>query len=125
MAQKTNQVRDETENVQRPEFAPAVDIYDGGEQIVLVADMPGVAAGSLDVHLDRGELTIRGRVTPLPHAGQMVFQEYRVGDFVRSFTLTEDIDPEGISAELTNGVLTLRLPKPTERKPRKITVKAG
>jgi HSP20 family protein len=108
-----------------PEFAPAVDIFDQGEEIVLVADMPGVTAETLDIHLDRGVLTVRGRVAPPAMAGELVFQEYRVGDFVRTFNLTEDIEGDGISAELTDGVLTLRLPKTTERKPRRIPVKCG
>jgi len=108
-----------------PEFAPAVDIFDQGDEIVLVADMPGVTAESLAIHLDRGVLTVRGRVGSPASEGELVFQEYRVGDFVRTFNLTEDIDSEGISAELTDGVLTLRLPKTSERKPRRIPVKAG
>jgi len=108
-----------------PEFAPAVDIFDHEDEIVLMADMPGVPADSVDINLDRGELTIRGRVKPPSLNGQVVFQEYQVGDFVRTFTLTDDIDPNGIAAEMTNGVLKLHLKKPAERKPRKITVKVG
>jgi len=120
-----NQNGQELERSRGPEFAPAVDIYDAGEEIVLVADMPGVSSNSLDVHLDRGELTIRGRVAHPSPEGDLVLQEFQVGDFVRNFTLTEDIDPAGITAELTNGVLALRLPKPRERKPRKIPVKSA
>jgi len=108
-----------------PEFAPAVDIYDHEDEIVLVADMPGVPADSVDIDLDRGELKIRGRVQSPPVTGQVAFQEYQVGDFVRTFTLTDDIDPNGIVAEMSNGVLKLHLRKPVERKPRKIPVKVG
>jgi HSP20 family molecular chaperone IbpA len=102
-----------------------VDIYDQGEEIVVVADMPGVSGDGVDIHLDRGTLTLRGKVKPGGHEGQMVYQEFQVGDFVRTFTLTEDIDAGGIAAEFLNGVLTLRLPKAAERKPRKIPVKSG
>jgi HSP20 family molecular chaperone IbpA len=109
----------------RPEFSPAVDIYDQGEEIVLVADMPGVSGDGVDIHLDRGTLTLRGRVKPSEDESQMVYQEFQVGDFVRTFTLTEEIDAGGIAAEFQNGVLTLRLPKAAERKPRKIAVKSG
>ena len=109
----------------RPEFSPAVDIFDRPDEIVLVADMPGVAADAVDINLDKGVLTVRGRVEPAWGEGELVFEEYQVGDFVRTFTLTEDIDATAISAELTNGVLTLRLPKSAERKPRKIPVKTG
>ena len=126
MAQQvTRPSKEEMVQRDRPEFSPAVDIYDHGEEIVLVADMPGVSGDSLDIHLEKGMLTIRGRASPFPADGEMVFQEYQVGDFVRSFTVTEDVDTEGISAELTNGVLTLRLPKAAEMKPRKIQVKTG
>jgi len=121
-------MHDETRNLremQRAEFAPAVDIYDQDEEIVLVADMPGVSGDAVDINLDRGELTIRGKVSPPDIDGELVFQEYRVGDFVRTFTVSEGIDPEGIKAELKSGVLTLHLPKPSERKPRKISVKEG
>ena len=109
----------------QPEFSPVVDIYDQGEEIVVVADMPGVPGDGVDIHLDRGTLTLRGKVKPGRDEGQMVYQEFQVGDFVRTFTLTEDIDAGGIAAELQNGVLTLRLPKAAERKPRKIPVKSG
>lgn len=108
-----------------PGFSPAVDIYDAGEEIVLVADMPGVSGDSVDIHLDKGILTVRGKVKPPSVDGRMVFEEFQVGDFVRTFTVTEEIDVKGISAELTNGVLTLKLPKAAERKPRKIIVRTG
>ena len=110
---------------ERPEFSPAVDIYDSGEEIVLVADMPGVPAENLDINLDKGVLTLRGRVTPPEVQGHLVFEEYRLGDFVRTFAVTEDVDSTAIAAELKNGVLTLRLPKAAERKPRKIVVNGG
>jgi len=123
MTQKGTLVRDDERT--RPEFSPVVDIYDQGEEIVLVADMPGVSGDSVDIHLDRGVLTIRGRVPVLSGEGELVYQEFQVGDFVRTFTLTEDIDSSGISADLQNGVLMLRLPKAAERKPRKIQVRSG
>jgi len=110
---------------ERPEYAPAVDIFDREEEIVLVADMPGVTGDAVDINLDRGELTIRGRVSPPEVEGELVFQEYRMGDFVRSFALVEDIDSDSIAAELKNGVLTVRIRKPEQKKPRKIAVKEG
>jgi len=117
--------REDTRVRNVPEFTPAVDIYDHDEEIVVVADMPGVPGDGVDIDFDRGELTIRGHVTPPDSEGEYVLEEYQVGDFVRTFTLADSIDPSGISAELKSGVLTLRLPKPSERKPRKIPVKSG
>ena len=63
---------------------------------------------------------------PSRHAErEFVYGEYGIGDFYRSFTISETIDAEKISAELHNGVLTLHLPKVEAVKPRKIAVKAG
>lgn len=115
----------EQSGADRPEFSFPVDIYDREEEIVLVADMPGVKADSVEINLDRGNLSIRGGSAARAHEGEAILQEYRVGDFVRSFTVSEDIDPSGISADFKNGVLTLHLPKVAERKPRKIPVRSG
>jgi HSP20 family molecular chaperone IbpA len=116
-------------NGERPsekiEFAPAVDIYDRGEEIVLIADMPGVPSDGADVHYDRGTLSIRGRVAEEVSAGRRTLQEFGVGDYARSFTVSEEVDPAGIAAELKNGVLTLRLAKAAEKKPRKIEVRTA
>lgn len=109
----------------RPEFSPVVDIYDQGGEIVLVADMPGVPGEAVELHLDRGVLTLQGKAKPTPSEGQMVYQEFQVEDFMRTFRLTEDIDAAGIAAEFQNGVLTIRLPKAAEKKSRKIPVKSG
>jgi HSP20 family molecular chaperone IbpA len=122
---QTGQVASRTQGAERPEFSFPVDIYDRDEEIVLVADMPGVQADGVEINLDRGNLSIRGGSAAQTHRGEAVLQEYRVGDFVRSFTVSEDIDPSGISAEFRNGVLTLHLPKSAERKPRKIPVRSG
>jgi len=122
---QTEQVAHRQQGAVRPEFSFPVDIYDREEEIVLVADLPGVTADSVEINLDRGSLSIRGSSVVEAHGGEAVLQEYRVGDFVRSFTVSEDIDPSGISAEFKNGVLTLHLPKAAERKPRKIPVRSG
>jgi len=111
--------------VERPEFSFPVDIYDREDEVVLVADMPGVRGGDVDVNLDRGTLTIHGRVSSPGVAGEWTQREFRLGNYSRTFTVGEDIDPSGISAELKDGVLTLRLPKAEERKPRKIQVRGS
>ncbi len=123
--ERSNQSGNGDRTAENIEFAPAVDIYDRGEEIVLVADMPGVPSEGTEVHLDRGALSIRGRVSQEPPAGRWTLQEFRVGDYVRTFTVSEDIDPAGIAAELKSGVLTLRLPKAAEKKPRKIEVRTA
>lgn len=117
--------REAEKSPERLELVPPVDIYDTDEAVVVLADLPGVAAGNLSVNVDRGSLTIRGRREEASEPGQRYFQEFRVGDYVRAFSLGEDVDASNIEAELRDGVLRLTLPKGPERKVRKIQVKAG
>jgi len=110
----------------RPAFVPRADIYETDEAIVVVADMPGVDETTVDITLEKDVLTINGYVEPVsPEGYSLAYAEYRVGDFQRAFTLSDQVDRDGIEASLKDGVLRLRLPKVTEAKTRKITVKAG
>ncbi|MFN2129904.1 MAG: Hsp20/alpha crystallin family protein [Anaerolineae bacterium] len=107
-------------------FVPRVDIYETDDAIVVVADMPGVDESSLDITLENNELTINGYVEPMqPEDYSLTYAEYREGDYVRSFRLSDEIDREGIEATLKNGVLCLNLPKVKEARTRKIEVKTG
>ncbi|MFN2157308.1 MAG: Hsp20/alpha crystallin family protein [Anaerolineae bacterium] len=107
-------------------FVPRVDIYETDDTIVVVADMPGVDESSLDITLENNELTINGYVEPMqPEDYSLTYAEYREGDYVRSFRLSDEIDREGIEATLKNGVLCLNLPKVKEARTRKIEVKTG
>jgi HSP20 family protein len=108
----------------RPAFVPRADIYETETAIVVVADMPGVDETSVDITLEKGVLTINGTVEPeQPEEYSLVRAEYRVGDYVRSFSLSNEIDQESIEAALKDGVLRLTLPKITEAKTKKIAVK--
>ena len=105
-------------------FVPRVDIYETDENIVVVADMPGVDESSVDITLEKNVLTINGYVEPVqPENYSLAYAEYRVGDYERSFTLSNEIDQDNIEATLKDGVLTLTMPKvgPTTKK---IAVKA-
>lgn len=110
----------------RPTFSPRVDIYEREDAIVLLADMPGVSESTLDVRLEEGVLTIKGRVEPPSREGlALVYSEYTVGDYERAFQLSDVMDVEHATASVKNGVLCIELPKVPEAKPRKIEVKAG
>jgi HSP20 family protein len=110
----------------RPCFRPNVDIYETDTELVVLADMPGARADGIDVRYEHGALTIHGRVDDRPAAGTgPLLQEYGVGDFWRTFQVSEDITVSGIEAEFKDGVLTLRLPKAEAARPRQITVKAS
>jgi len=106
-------------------FVPRVDIYETDEGIVLMADMPGVDESSMDITLENDILSINGYVEPEePENYRLAYAEYRVGDYQRRFTLSEQIDQDKIEATVRDGVLRLHLPKakPTTKK---ITVRAG
>ncbi|WP_296431221.1 Hsp20/alpha crystallin family protein [Yoonia sp.] len=107
-------------------FTPAVDIFERDDTTVIMADMPGVAPGDVDVTLERQVLTLRGKVTPYaPEGYRALSSEYRVGDYIRVFTLSDEIDQANINAAFKNGVLRLELPRSPETKPKKISVKAA
>ncbi len=119
--------------------APDVDIYEEDDSLVLVADVPGVGAGGVEVSLENGvlELTAHGGPEKIvdeksgdekggdEKGGEPEYAEYRPVSYHRSFSLSEDIDADNIAATIRHGVLTLALPKSARAKPRKIAVKAG
>ncbi len=109
-----------------PVFTPAVDIFENDTQIVLLADMPGVGAKTLNIDLRDNTLTLDGEVEPFdPKGRQTVMMEYEVGKYYRQFSLSEVIDQEKIDAQLKDGVLRLTLPKVEKAAPRTIIVQAG
>jgi HSP20 family molecular chaperone IbpA len=110
----------------RSVFLPPADIYETRDNIVVLAEMPGVAPNGVDITLERRVLTIRGRSAANEHSGyQRVYNEYADGDYERSFTLSENIDRDRIEATLKNGVLHLVLPKAETAKARRIELKTG
>lgn len=133
MAQEltTQEMRDVAEtngdaNRRAMAFTPTVDIFERDDTTVIMADMPGVAAGDVDVTLERQVLTLRGKVKPYaPEGYRALSSEYRVGDYIRVFTLSDEIDQAKINAAFKNGVLQLELPGSPETKPKKIAVKAA
>ncbi|NDV50345.1 Hsp20/alpha crystallin family protein [Salipiger sp. PrR003] len=107
-------------------YQPLVDIVETEEGVTLMLEMPGVVHDDVDVTLEKRVLTIRGKVRPTSTEKlQLAYVEYGEGDYERSFTLSEDFDPERIEASVSQGVLTLLLPRAAETKPKKIAVKAS
>ncbi len=106
-------------------YRPRIDIIDTEKALVLVADLPGSKADQIEVRFDKGQLILRGRVTPRGPAGDAyLMQEYGIGDFEREFRISEMIDAERMEAEYTDGVLTVHLPKSEAARPRTIPVKS-
>ena len=107
-------------------FQPAVDIFETKDELVLVADMPGVPPDGVDVGLEGDELSIEGRVRSGEYDGlKPLYVEYGVGGYHRRFTLGEMIDRDGIKAQMKNGVLVLKLPKAERARARRIAVDAA
>lgn len=105
-------------------YTPRIDIWESEDELVLYADMPGVAVENLDIQFENRELRIQGKVSPRHEDINFLYGEYGIGDFYRTFSIGETIDSEKISAELKDGVLTLHLPKTEAVKPRRIEVKS-
>jgi HSP20 family protein len=109
---------------ERNVYTPAVDIMERKDDILLLADMPGVDETSVDITLEKNVLTIYGKVAAdVPQGYTLYLSEYGTGDYQRVFTLTEEVDRDRIQATVKNGVLRLILPKAEAAKTRKIAVR--
>lgn len=107
------------------QFTPRIDIVEYEQELVLSADLPGVTPDNLDIQYEEGQLTLHGKVAPRAYGKQCRLAEYEVGDFYRSFRIGEMIDTAQISADLTNGILTLRLPKVQKVRSRRVEIKVA
>lgn len=103
---------------------PPVDIYENDDALTVLADLPGVAPDGLNINVDKGILTIDGRVDA-GEVGSLLGQEFDLTSFYRQFRIAETIDTEKIQASVKNGVLHLTLPKVEKAKPRQIPVVAS
>jgi HSP20 family protein len=106
--------RPERVDGERLAVLPLVDVYENADEILLVADLPGVAEGDVGIHLDKSELRLEARRADAPDL------EYR-----RAFVLPGAVDPEKVDAELVHGVLSVHLRKRDSSKPRHIAVRTG
>ena len=113
---------------QRPQrhlFKPPIDIFGTEQGLVLRADLPGVCIERLDLQIEDNKLTLFGRVEEaIPEGARLLHGEYQVGDFYRSFILSDEVDYERISAKMNLGVLEVTLPRVPRAKPRKIHVQS-
>jgi HSP20 family protein len=107
-------------------FVPAADIYETPEKVMLVMDMPGVCFDCTHVNIVDDELIVTGHVTHGEDEDDYVlYREYDVGHYHRHFGLPATIDRGKIDAVMSEGVLTVLMPKVEEVKPRRIPIKVG
>ena len=109
---------------QERSIAPPVDIYETREELVVLADLPGVAKEALEVRVEQHVLTIRGQAHHRV-SGEVVSREYALVNFFRQFALSDKVDQSQITAALQSGVLTVTLPKAQAAQPRQIAVHAA
>ncbi len=104
---------------------PAVSLYDRGDDIIMVADLPGVDGKDIDLNVVENTVTLTGSRDADKKNGHRYYRRERpAGQFKRTITLGEKVDPAKVTAELKNGVLTVTMPKARKTEPKKITVKA-
>lgn len=109
---------------QEPAIRPPVDIFEDATGITLQADLPGVSRDGLEVHVDSDSLSIAGNMhVPVPEDTEALFADVRSTRYLRSFSLSSELDRDNIEASLKDGVLILRISKREEHKPRKIEVR--
>ena len=116
--QRKNQNTDVEEFHGEATMAPAVDVYEGANETWIVADLPGVKKDDVAIEIEGGELRFHAKATPFLASDA----DFR---WTRAFRIPPGIDGDKVTADLRDGVLTLKLPKPAELKPRKIEVRAS
>jgi len=113
------------EGIGRGAWAPSVDIYENKDQIVLEAELPGMKQEDFDLSIENNVITLRGerKFEKTEDTDNYHRVERSYGSFTRSFTLPQTVSVEGATAEYSNGVLRVTLPKREETKARRIDVK--
>jgi HSP20 family protein len=108
-------------------WMPAMDLVETDEHFVLRADLPGLGHGDVDLSLEENVLTLSGeRKAEHEERGEGFYRvERATGAFSRSLTLPEGVDGGAITARFDKGVLEVRIPKPEQRKPRKVQIEVG
>jgi HSP20 family protein len=116
----------EADTRQEPALLPLVDVVEDATGITLHADLPGVPKDRLNVRVDGETLFIDAEIVlALPQDMQASHAEVQRTRYRRAFTLSRELDPTKVSAELTQGVLRLRIPKAEHAQPRRIEVQVG
>jgi HSP20 family molecular chaperone IbpA len=119
-------VSHEPQQAEKPALMPPVDVIEDEKGITLCADLPGVPKDKLAVHIDGETLVIEGEMgLEMPTDMEATHVEVNLPRYRRVFTLSKDLDPNRMQAELKNGVLRLHIQKAEHAKPKRIEVNAG
>ena len=123
MNEKPAVTRDTPDPASEPALLPPVDVIEDSTGITLYADLPGVPREKLSLHVEADTLTIEGEINlATPEGMEASHAEVSLPRYRRAFTLSKELDSGKVSAELKNGVLTLRIPKAEHAQPRRIAI---
>jgi HSP20 family protein len=108
-------------------WLPAMDLVETADRYVLRADLPGLSDGDVNVQLEDNVLTISGerKAEQEQHQEGYYRLERAFGEFSRSLTLPDGVDPDGVQAHFDRGVLEIRIPKPEQKKPKTVQITLG
>ena len=110
----------------RQVYSPRSDVYETGDAVVVVSEMPGAKESDIAITLEKNVLILSGTAgDQTPEGYRRRYSEYTPGDFERRFALPQDVDRDSIDASVKNGLLTLTLPKAKEAQPRRIEVRSA
>ena len=113
----------QAETLERKNYInPRVNIFESDESVTIEAEMPGVTKDSVDIEIDKNELTLTGHRSRSDNEGRLRFQERPSADFYRTFTLGRGVDTEKVEARMKDGILRLTLHKAEHVKKRKIAI---
>lgn len=131
MAEKRMQRVQQTQPVRRmtaQPVTPLVDIYEDQEGTnFVVAELPGVTMDKVDIQAEKGVLTLSAEAAARPHGDKFteVYRGFAPASYYRAFALSDEVDRDKIEAAMSDGVLTLKLPRAAAAKSRKIEIKTG
>ena len=114
-------------NATAQRWVPAMDLFEADDHFLLRADLPGLSDEHVNIEMRDGALTISGERKSEHEQRERGWYrlERQFGKFSRSLTLPDGIDPDAVEASFDHGVLEVRIPKPEQRKPRRISIKAN
>jgi HSP20 family protein len=104
---------------------PRVDVLETENEFLLLADLPGVKLEDVDIRFEKGELAVHGRRAYPNPDGRVTHRESEATNYRRTFAVAETVAADKITADLQNGVLTVRLPKVDQFKPRRVPVRGS
>ncbi|MBD3391618.1 MAG: Hsp20 family protein [Chitinivibrionales bacterium] len=107
-----------------PSYSPDVDIYANDDELVFAVDLPGVAKGDVNLEITENNTLIIKAKNSHQEPGGAVLRQCNIGNYYRAFQLSQQYDKEKVSGTIENGLLTVRIPKREEAKPKKIEIKA-